>query len=152
MRPAPAIRAGAALAALVATVFPGPVFGQARTESTVLMSTNERARADQEQYGYADAVIAGDLIFLSGIVAGRAPGETDLVPAYERVFRQIGAILKRAGAGYEDIVDITSFHTDVTAEIGALSEVQKRHLKSPPPSGRRRSISIAVQAGGGDFK
>ena len=93
MRPAPAIRAGAALAALVATVFPGPVFGQARTESTVLMSTNEQARADQEQYGYADAVIAGDLIFLSGIVAGRAPGETDLVPAYERVFRHIGAFL-----------------------------------------------------------
>ncbi|MFC7500178.1 Rid family hydrolase [Enterovirga sp. GCM10030262] len=148
MRPAPAIRAGAALAALVATVFPGPVFGQARTESTVLMSTNEQARADQEQYGYADAVIAGDLIFLSGIVAGRAPGETDLVPAYERVFRHIGAILKRAGADYEDIVDITSFHTDITAEIGAMSEVQKRHLKSPPPAWTAIDIDRLLPDGG----
>lgn len=129
------LKVGAAVAVLLgAGFFPGPVFAQARTDATVLMSVNERARADQEQYGYADAVIAGDLIFLSGIVAGKAPGETDLVPVYERVFKQIGAILKRAGADYGDIVDVTSFHTDIQAEIGALSEVQKRYLGSPPPA------------------
>ena len=143
-----AIRTGATLAALVATVFPGPLLAQARTDSTVLMSTNEQARADQEQYGYADAVVAGDFIFLSGIVAGRAPGETDLIPAYDRVFRQIGAILKRAGADYGDIVDMTSFHTDVTAEIGALSEVQKRYLKSPPPAWTAIDVDRLLPDGG----
>jgi enamine deaminase RidA (YjgF/YER057c/UK114 family) len=105
---------------------------QARTETTVLMAINERARADQEQYGYADAVIAGDLIFLSGIVLGKAPEETDLPPAFERVFRQIGRILERAGASDGDIVDITSFHTDITSETGTMCEVSKRLLSSPP--------------------
>ena len=112
------------------------------------MSTNEQARADQEPYGYADAVVAGDFIFLSGIVAGRAPGETDLIPAYDRVFRQIGAILKRAGADYGDIVDMTSFHTDVTAEIGALSEVQKRYLNSPPPAWTAIDVDRLLPDGG----
>jgi enamine deaminase RidA (YjgF/YER057c/UK114 family) len=123
-----------ALAGLAALAFSGRADAQGRTEATVLMSINERARADQEQYGYADAVIAGDLIFLSGIVVGKAPNETELTPAFERVFRHIGRILERAGAGYGDIIDITSFHTDITTEIGAMSEVSKRLLGSPPPA------------------
>lgn len=112
----------------------GPVQAQTRTADTVLMATNERVRADQERYGFSDAVIAGDLIFLSGIVTGLAPGETDLRPGYERAFKAIGRILERAGAGYGDIVDVTSFHTDVTGQIEALAEVQKKYLGAPPPA------------------
>jgi enamine deaminase RidA (YjgF/YER057c/UK114 family) len=106
----------------------------ARTAETVLMSENARARAGQEQLGYADAVIAGDTIYLSGIVAGQRPGETSLEPAFDRAFRQIGAILERAGAGYGDIVEMTSYHTDVVGQIEAMSAAQKRLLGSPPPA------------------
>jgi enamine deaminase RidA (YjgF/YER057c/UK114 family) len=112
----------------------GPADAQARTDKTVLMSTNAAARADQERYGYASAVIAGDTIYLSGMVAGQAPGETGYKPAFERLFRAAEATLKRAGSSLSDVVDITSFHTDVTAQIGDLAEVQKRMLGSPPPA------------------
>jgi enamine deaminase RidA (YjgF/YER057c/UK114 family) len=128
MSPARFLLAGLALTA------PHAAGAQTRTPQSVLMSTNEQARADQEQYGYADAVIAGDTIYLSGIVAGKAPNETSLEPAFERVFRQIGRILERAGAGLGDIVDVTSFHTDIKGEIQAMSAVQKRLLGSPPPA------------------
>jgi enamine deaminase RidA (YjgF/YER057c/UK114 family) len=111
-----------------------PIQAQTRTPQTVLMNPNEQARADQERYGYADAVIAGDTIYLSGIVLGQAPGETSLEPAFDRAFRHIGRILERAGAGYADIVDITSYHTDVVGQIDAMSAAQKRLLGSPPPA------------------
>ncbi len=137
-----------AAAAGLALVFPGPLLAQARTDATVLMSTNAQHRADQESYGYADAVIAGDLVFLSGIVAGKAPGETDLKPAYERVFRQITAILKRAGATPADVVDMTSFHTDIEAEIGPMSEVAKRVLGSPPPAWTAIDVDRLLPDGG----
>jgi enamine deaminase RidA (YjgF/YER057c/UK114 family) len=138
-----------ALAAALSTLLsPSPAQAQSRNSSTVLMSTNERMRADQERYGFSDAVIAGDLIFLSGIVAGQAPGETSLVPAYERVFKLIGSILKRAGADYGDIVDVTSFHTDITGQIEAMSEVQKRYLKSPPPAWTAIDIDRLLPDGG----
>jgi enamine deaminase RidA (YjgF/YER057c/UK114 family) len=52
-----------------------PLEAQTRTAQTVLMSTNAQARADQERYGYASAVIAGDTIYLSGMVAGRHPAK-----------------------------------------------------------------------------
>jgi enamine deaminase RidA (YjgF/YER057c/UK114 family) len=113
---------------------PDQAAAQARSAETVLMAVNPQARADQERYGYADAVVAGDLVFLSGLVAGRAPGESNLVPAYERLFRHAARILERAGSSLADVVDVTSFHTDITAEIETLSEVQKRMLGSPPPA------------------
>ena len=106
---------------------------QARTDETVLMSDHPGARQFQDQYGFSDAVIAGDLIFLSGIVAGNRNGG-DLEASYENAYRIIGSILKRAGASYDDIVDITSFHVDVKAELDALSKVQKKYLKAPYPA------------------
>ncbi len=112
----------------------GTAAAQTRSTDTVLMSESERGRAFQEQYGFSDAVIAGDLVFLSGIVAGRAPNETDLTPAFERAFRQIGRILERAGSSFADIVEMTSYHTDVVGQIDAMSAVQKRLLGSPPPA------------------
>jgi enamine deaminase RidA (YjgF/YER057c/UK114 family) len=125
--------AAAALPAL-APAAAAPAAAQTRTPETVLMTENARARAGQEQLGYADAVIAGDTIYLSGIVAGKGPDETSLTPAFERAFRQIGRILERAGAGYGDIVEMTSYHTDVAGQIEAMSAVQKRLLGSPPPA------------------
>jgi enamine deaminase RidA (YjgF/YER057c/UK114 family) len=112
----------------------GAAAAQTRTPQTVLMSPNERGRAGQEELGYADAVIAGDTIYLSGIVVGKAPGETSLTPAFERAFRHIGRILERAGAGFGDIVEMTSYHTDVVGQIEAMSTAQKKLLGSPPPA------------------
>ncbi|HLL31203.1 MAG TPA: Rid family hydrolase [Allosphingosinicella sp.] len=116
-------------AALLAT----PAAAGERQRSTVLMSENEGARKFQEQWGYSDAVVAGDTIYLSGIVVGQRNGET-LEAAYERTYGQIGAILKRAGASWDDVVDISSFHTDVEGQIEKMVTVHKRHVKAPYPA------------------
>jgi enamine deaminase RidA (YjgF/YER057c/UK114 family) len=134
--------------ALIAVAQPAPAAAQARTNDTVLMSQNERARADQEKYGYNDAIVAGDTIYLSGLVAGRAPNETSDDPAFERVWRQAERILKRAGATLADVVDVTSFHTDIAAQIDALAAVQKRLLGSPPPAWTAIDVDRLLPDGG----
>lgn len=108
---------------------------------TVLMSENAQERAFQEKYGYADAVIAGDMVYLSGVVVGLAPGETDPTAAYERAFRRIGAILARAGVSWADVVDITSFHTDVKAQLDPMAAVKNRYIKAPFPAWTAISVS-----------
>ena len=124
-----------ALAAVAAAIpWGATTAGQTRTDATVLMSEHPGAREYQEKWGYSDAVIAGDTIYLSGIVAGTRPGEDSLEPAYERVYRQAAAILKRAGASWDDVVDMTSFHTDVAGQIDAMAAVHKRHVKPPYPA------------------
>ena len=141
-------RIAALIAAMVAVVpIGGPAEAQTRTGANVLVAESERGRQFQEEYGFSDAVIVGDTIHLSGLVAGMAPGETDMKPAYDRVYRHIGAILKRAGAGYGDIVDMTSFHTDVDAQLKPMSEVHKTYVKAPYPAWT--AIGVAKILGNG---
>ena len=135
------------IAATLAIVPFGPADAQTRSGTSVLMAESERGRQFQEEYGFSDAVIAGDTIYLSGIVAGLAPGETDMKAAYDRVYRHIGSILKRAGASYDDIVDMTSFHTDVEAQLKPMSQVHKKYVTAPYPAWS--AIGVARILGGG---
>jgi enamine deaminase RidA (YjgF/YER057c/UK114 family) len=112
---------------------PTPALAGERQRSTVLMSENPQGRKFQEEWGYSDAIIAGDTIYLSGIVVGQRGGET-LEAAYERTYDQIAAILKRAGASWDDVVDITSFHTDVVAQMPAIVAAHKKRVKAPYPA------------------
>ena len=126
------MRAGLLLAALAAAL-PSPAAAQARQQATVLMSENDEERRFQEEWGYADAIVAGDTIYLSGIVAGQREGET-LEAAYERTYARIGAVLRRAGASWDDVVDITSYHTDITVQMPAIVAVHRRHVTAPFPA------------------
>jgi reactive intermediate/imine deaminase len=66
---------------------------------------------------YTDAVRAGDLLFVSGIVpvdAGSAlVGADDVVEQTRQVFRNMAAVLAAAGAGPGDVVKVTVFLTDI---------------------------------------
>lgn len=132
--------------ALAATAVPATA--QTRTDTTVLMSDRPGGRESQDEYGYSDAVIAGDLIFLSGIVAGLPPGSNDLSAAFDRAYQHIGRILNRAGAGYDDIVDITTFHTDITAQIDAYAAVHKKYVKAPYPAWTAIDVDRLLPEGG----
>ena len=125
------IRPAPILAALLAV--PAIADGQTRQQSTVLMSEDEGSRRFQEEWGYSDAIIAGDTIYLSGIVVGQREGES-LETAYERGYAEIGDTLRRAGASWDDVVDITSYHTDVVAQMPAIVAVHRRHVRPPFPA------------------
>lgn len=106
----------------------------AREADKVLMSEHPQGRVFQESVGYADAVIVGDTIYLSGVVAGLAKGETDLAHGYDRAFRMIAATLARAGASWDDVVDITTYHTDIGAHIDGFVAVKNKYVKAPFPT------------------
>jgi 2-iminobutanoate/2-iminopropanoate deaminase len=66
---------------------------------------------------FTDAVRAGNLLFVSGVVAldrdGRLVGGDDVVAQTRRVFENIRAVLAAAGCGFDDVVKMTVFLTDV---------------------------------------
>jgi enamine deaminase RidA (YjgF/YER057c/UK114 family) len=123
--------AGLCLAAFLCA--PHAVAG-ARQEAQVVMATDPDELKFQQDWGYASAVVSGDMVTLSGIVAGVRPGETDLRAAYARAFERIGAVLRGAGVSWDDVVDITSFHTDLTTQMPAIVAVKNRYIKPPFPS------------------
>jgi 2-iminobutanoate/2-iminopropanoate deaminase len=66
---------------------------------------------------YTDAVRAGDLLFVSGVVPvdadGRLVGGDDVVAQARVVFENMRRVLAAAGAGPENVVKVTLFLTDV---------------------------------------
>jgi reactive intermediate/imine deaminase len=66
---------------------------------------------------YTDAVLAGDLLFVSGCVPvdehGQLVGAEDVVAQARQVFANIGKVLAAAGARFADIVKVTVYLLNV---------------------------------------
>jgi 2-iminobutanoate/2-iminopropanoate deaminase len=66
---------------------------------------------------FTDAVRAGDLLFVSGVVAvdgaGELVGGADVVAQAHQVFENLRRVLEAGGCGFEDVVKVTVFLTDV---------------------------------------
>jgi enamine deaminase RidA (YjgF/YER057c/UK114 family) len=121
--------AALALAGLAAA----PAFATPREGTQVFMPEDPQRRALWEQWGFADAVVRGDTVYLSGVVAGLHPGETDPSDAYDRAFQQVQAILQRAGSSWDDVLEITTYHVDITG-IQAFIAVKNRYVHAPFPT------------------
>jgi len=88
------------------------------------------------------------MIYLSGVVAGVRKGETDLTLGYERAFEEIGATLKSTGASWDDVIDITSFHTDLTTQMPAIIAVKNRYIKGPFPAWTAIQVARLIPTNG----
>ena len=89
-----------------------------------------------EKHRYSAAVRSGELLFVSGQVGSDDDGEP--VQGFEAQLRQafarLDAVLKAAGCGFEDILDITTFHTDPQAQFGTLMALRDEWIKAPYPA------------------
>src|SRR5437773_1216353 len=76
---------------------------------------------------YTDAVKAGGLLFVSGIVPldeqGKLVGE-DAAAQARQVFRNMELVLKAAGCGFQDVVKVTLFLLDI-GERAAINPVRQ---------------------------
>jgi len=119
----------------------------AREAQDVLMPEDAEDLAFQNSVGFADAVIAGDTVYLSGVVASPKQGEAGLTAAYERAFARIGRTLERAGVSWDDVVDLTTFHTDLPGQINEFAAVKNRYIKAPFPAWTAIGISTLYEPG-----
>jgi 2-iminobutanoate/2-iminopropanoate deaminase len=66
---------------------------------------------------FTDAVRAGGFLHVSGIVAvdgeGRLVGGDDVVAQTRQVFKNMRAVLAAGGCGFEDVVKVTVYLTDI---------------------------------------
>jgi enamine deaminase RidA (YjgF/YER057c/UK114 family) len=106
----------------------------ARDRATILSNESKAGRAAQDQYGYSEAVLIDGTLYMSGVVVGLGPEGDTPEAAFERAFEHIGSILHRAGMSWRDVVDITSFHTDLTTQIDVMAKVKARYVTPRFPS------------------
>jgi enamine deaminase RidA (YjgF/YER057c/UK114 family) len=87
-----------------------------------------------EKHGYSAATISDDLLFVSGHVGSRADGspEPDFAAQVRLAFANLQATLAAGGCNFDDIVDVTSFHTDPETQMGAVMVAKKQMFPHAP--------------------
>jgi reactive intermediate/imine deaminase len=99
---------------------------------------------------FTDAVRAGGLLFVSGVVPVDAEwnlvGGDDVVEQSRQVFRNIGEILAAGGCSFADVVKVTVFLTDVD-DRAKINPVRQEVFGDARPASTLVEISALVVPG-----
>jgi enamine deaminase RidA (YjgF/YER057c/UK114 family) len=87
-----------------------------------------------DQHRYSPAIRSGDLLFVSGQVGSREDGSPEPVFADQvrLAFTNLRAVLEAAGCSLDDVVDVTSFHTDPATQWETVTAVRTAEIGEPP--------------------
>ncbi len=96
---------------------------------------------------YADAVRAGDWLYISGMLAldrdGKVVGGDDVAAQAERVLENIGAALRAESAGFENVVKVNVFVRRI-GDRAAINEVRRRFFGESRPASTLVEVSAFV--------
>lgn len=101
-------------------------------QRTAIFPANRHAL--YEAHGYSAAIASGDLLFVSGQVGSRADGspEPDFETQVRLAFSNLQATLEAGGCTFDDIVDVTTFHTDPENQFGVIMPMKNEIFPRPP--------------------
>ncbi|MFE1599445.1 RidA family protein [Methylobacterium sp. ID0610] len=87
-----------------------------------------------EKHRYSAAIRSGDLLFVSGQVGSREDGspEPDFTRQVRLAFDRLSVVLKAAGCSFDDVVDVTTFHTDPETQFETVMAVRASAIGEPP--------------------
>ncbi|MGY4623482.1 RidA family protein [Bradyrhizobium sp. USDA 4486] len=87
-----------------------------------------------EAHRYSAAIRSGDLLFVSGQVGSREDGSPEPVFQHQvrRAFANLRAVLAAAGCTLDDVVDVTTFHTDPEKQIETVMAVRSAEIGDAP--------------------
>ena len=87
-----------------------------------------------DHHRYSAAVRSDGFLFVSGTVGSREDGspEPDFEQQVRLAFSNLQAILHAAGASLDDIVDVTSFHTDPERQFDTVLAVKNEVFPGAP--------------------
>ena len=99
---------------------------------------------------YTDAVRHGDLLFISGLApldeSGKLVGGGDVVAQTRQIFANMAKVLAAAGAGFEDVVRVTVYLTDI-ADRGKINPVRQEFFGATRPASTLIGVSELVVPG-----
>jgi enamine deaminase RidA (YjgF/YER057c/UK114 family) len=96
----------------------------------------EGHRSTYDRFHFAPAFRVGDAIYVSGVIGADPDGAVPETPSEEfaNVFAGLAEVLTEAGASMADIVDMTSFHTDLPDSLGDFMAAKDAAIAEPYPA------------------
>ncbi len=87
-------------------------------------------------FKYSPAVKAGGLVFIAGQVGIRPDGTVPDAAAEQirLAFVRLGAILKHEGLGFEDLVELVSYHVRIDEQLTTFREIKDEFITRDFPA------------------
>jgi enamine deaminase RidA (YjgF/YER057c/UK114 family) len=87
-------------------------------------------------FKYSPAVKAGGLVFIAGQVGIHADGSVPETAAeqIQLAFVRLGAILKHEGLGFENLVELVSYHVRIDEQLTTFREVKDQFISRDFPA------------------
>ena len=107
---------------------------------------NENAKRAHDEFRYAAIRRVDNMLYISGVIVGRREGEGKDAAAFklqaDRGFQRLKGLLESAGASFNDVVMINSFHVwqgpdfegTKSEQFALFEEVAGNYLKPPYPA------------------
>ena len=91
-------------------------------------------QASYEAYGYSAAIKCGGFLFVSGQVGVDSAGTAVPEPThqFDKAFENLGSVLNAARIGFDDIVDVTTYHVDMFEHFETFTAAKQKAFPTPP--------------------
>lgn len=87
-------------------------------------------QAVSESFSFSQAVLDGNILYVSGQVGDPV---VDKEEQFTLAFENLGAVLAEANSGFEDVVDLLTFHTDMR-DLALFMTVKDHYFKKDFPA------------------
>jgi enamine deaminase RidA (YjgF/YER057c/UK114 family) len=87
-------------------------------------------------FKYSPAVKAGGLVFIAGQVGIRPDGTVpdEAAEQIRLAFTRLGAILRHEGLGFEDMVELVSYHVRIDEQLTTFREIKDEFITREFPA------------------
>ncbi len=87
-------------------------------------------------FHFAPAIKDGDRLFCSGQLGNAADNAIadDPETQFAQAFENVKTVLETAGASFDSVVEMTTFHVGLQKHLGTFMKVKDRYMKEPYPA------------------
>jgi enamine deaminase RidA (YjgF/YER057c/UK114 family) len=95
------------------------------------------------------ALDTGEWVFLSGVTATRPDGSVEADPEtqFRDAFGHATACLREAGLGWEDVVEMTTYHVGLRRHLDAFIQAKDEVVHEPYPAWSAIGVSELITPG-----
>lgn len=90
----------------------------------------EGSETSYERFHFAPAYRVGDTLYVSGVIGTGESLEEEFASAFEN----LSSVLAAAGYSLDDVVEMTSFHVDMSKTLGAFMAARDQVMSEPWPA------------------
>ena len=89
-----------------------------------------------DRFHFAPAIRDRDRLYCSGVIGIGADGKAPADPEaqFVQAFESLKSVLSAAGVSFADVIDVTTFHVGLQANMRTFTKVKDRYLTAAYPA------------------